>query len=158
MYRGCGGGWNTFWEPLSRHWERLRSSDVTPHMDVDLLDHVSFWNCPLPAISDYRFPSCMCKHLSLKNPEVQFKTKRESNECLSFWKNKLLNLRIRIRARLFWKKMPSSISGTPLNAEELSGTLRNALDLFRCCQHDASSLGRIEALQHYKNFGLLSQS
>lgn len=61
-------------------------------------------------------------------------------------------------SRLFWKKMPSSISGTPLNAQELSGTLRNALDLFRCCQHDASSLGRIEALQHYKNFGLLSQS
>lgn len=123
MYRGGGGGWNTFWEPLSRHWERLRSSDVTPHMDVDLLDHVSFWNCPLPAISDYRFSSCMCKHLSLKNPEVQFKTKRESNECLSFWKNKLLNLRIRIRARLFWKKMPSSISGTPLNAQERSWPL-----------------------------------
>lgn len=120
MYRGGGDGWNTFWEPLSRHWERLRSSDGTPHMDVDLLDHVSFWNCPLTAISDYRVPSCMCKHLSLKNPEVQFKTKRESNECLSFWKNKLLNLRIWIRARLFWKKMPSSISGTPLNAQERS--------------------------------------
>lgn len=71
----------------------------------------------------YRFPSRMCKHLSLKNPEVQFKTKRESNECLSFWKNKLLNLRIWIRARLFWKKMPSSISGTPLNAQERSWPL-----------------------------------
>lgn len=57
-------------------------------------------------------PTCVNTWL-WRTHKCGLKTKRESNKCLSFWKNKLPNLRTWIRTCLFEKKYiksPSSIS------------------------------------------------
>lgn len=125
MYQG--GRLKCSCEPLTTHWERLRGSDVTPHMDLDLLDHVSFWNCPLLVNTDYHFHPYTCKHLRLKNPELWCKTKRESNKCSCFRKNAPPNLTIGTEACLFFWLL---IFKCPVALQKLPWVLKNTLDFF----------------------------